>query len=234
MGGWWTTQLLGVTAVTLWLAFLALLALGVRRRWPQQREWSRKLMHIGSGPVVLIAWACGIDRWIALPAAALVTVLAAFNHRHQLLPAIEDVGRRSYGTVAYGVSITLLLALYWPVRADAVCAGVLVMAVGDGLAGLLGPLLPSPSWRVLGERRSLVGTGTMALASLSVLAAVAFVAAAAAGADGLAGAAASLANWRSLVAIALLATALEQLALLGIDNLSVPLAVAWGWIALRA
>lgn len=216
-GGWWTVQLLGIGAVLLWLTLVVLLALAVRRRWPEHREWSRKLVHIGCGPLVLIAWLFGISRMIALPAAALMTLLAALNHRHRLLPAIEDVGRRSYGTVAYGASITLLFGLFWPVRADAVCAGVLVMAFGDGLAGLLGPLWASPSWQVLGERRSLLGTATMAVVSLIVLVALALW---------LAG---SAPPWLSLVAIALLASALEQVAVGGIDNLTVPLAVAWSW-----
>ncbi|MEB3331910.1 MAG: dolichol kinase [Synechococcaceae cyanobacterium] len=217
-GGFCSVQLLGIGAVLLWLALVVTLALAVRRLWPAWREWSRKIVHIGSGPVVLIAWGFGLSRLIALPAAALVTLLAALNHRHRLLPAIEDVGRRSYGTVAYGASITLLLALLWPQRADAVCAGVLVMAVGDGLAGLLGPLLPSSSWQVLGERRSLLGTGTMAVASFGVLAALAT------------GMPATAPPWPSLMAIALLATALEQIAVGGLDNLTVPLVVAWGWI----
>lgn len=222
MGGFltqtgWLPQLLGIAVVGLWLAVLAGLALLIRQRWNAQGEWSRKLVHIGGGAVVPLAWLFGIERWLAVPAAALITLLALLNHRRRLLPAIEDVGRDSYGTVAYGTSITLLLLLFWPQRPDAVCAGVLVMACGDGLAGLLGPRLPSPSWRVLGERRSLLGTGTMALVSLLVLLAVAAVAPAAPGLP-------------ALLLLALTATALEQVALLGLDNLTVPLAVALLWV----
>ncbi|MEY3767821.1 MAG: hypothetical protein RLZZ11_891, partial [Cyanobacteriota bacterium] len=125
---WWALQLVGVAAVAAWLLVLALLAIQVRKRWSDQREWSRKLVHIGTGLVVLIAWGCGIDRLIALPAAATITVLAAWNHRLRLLPAVEDVGRPSYGTVAYGGSITALLALFWPEQPAAVASGVLVMA----------------------------------------------------------------------------------------------------------
>ena len=52
-----TQQLLGVAAVLAWLAAVLLTALAVRRRWPQQKEWSRKVVHIGTGAVVLLAWA---------------------------------------------------------------------------------------------------------------------------------------------------------------------------------
>jgi phytol kinase len=213
-----------VAAVAGWLTLLALGALAVRRRWsgisdPSQREWSRKLVHIGTGAVVPIAWVLGIDRAIALPAAATITLVAALNHRLRLLPAVEDVGRASYGTVAYGASITLLLWQFWPHQPATVAAGVLVMAVGDGLAGLIGPLWRSPSWQVLGQRRSLLGTGTMALASFLVLSGLKLTG----------GAIGAAPDWPALLLIALAATLLEQLAVAGLDNLSVPLGVAWLW-----
>ena len=116
-------QLWGVAAVAGWLTLLAALALEVRRRWQGRREWSRKLVHIGTGAVLPIAWLFGIDQAIALPAAALVTLLAALNHRVGVLPAIEDIDRHSYGTIAYGASITLLLWLYWPPQPAAATAG---------------------------------------------------------------------------------------------------------------
>jgi len=220
---WWQQQLLGGLAVGGWLTLLSLSALVVRHRWPEQREWSRKLVHIGTGAVVLIAWALGIDRLIAVPAAAAVTLLAALNHRVRVLPAIEDVDRHSYGTIAYGASITLLLALWWPEHRAAVAAGVLVMALGDGLAGLVGPLIPSPSWSVLGQRRSVVGTATMALASLAVLL---LLAAFTGGGD-------APPSTQAIVAITTIAVLLEQIANGGIDNLSVPITVAalWRWLA---
>jgi phytol kinase len=216
-------QLLGVASVAAWLSLLAVLALAVRRRWNGQREWSRKLVHIGTGAVVPIAWAFGISQTIAVPAAGAITVLAALNHRIRVLPAIEDVDRRSYGTIAYGASITMLLWLYWPAQPVAVCAGVLVMALGDGLAGLIGPLVSSWSWSVWGQRKSVLGTGAMATASLVVL----FALQAVAKAQGLAAPPALV-----LLAITAAAVLLEQCAVLGLDNFTVPVAVGWLWSSL--
>lgn len=213
-------QLIGVAVVLLWLAIVVATALAVRRRWPDQREWSRKVVHIGTGPVVLLAWALGISRWVALPAAIAVTVATAINHRFRLLPAVEDVGRHSYGTIAYGASIALLLALFWPSQPLAVAAGVLVMAIGDGLAGLLGPQLNSPRWRLFGQGKSLAGTAAMALGALAVLTLLQQTALI----QGLAAP-----NLPNLMLIAALATALEQLSAFGIDNLSVPLSAGLLW-----
>ena len=221
ISSWWVGQGIGVAAALLWLSLVAAAALAVRQRWPGHREWSRKVAHIGAGPVVLIAWGLGIDRWLAVGAAALVTALAALNHRRRVLPAIEDVDRASYGTVAYGASITLLLLFWWPQQSAAAAAGVMVMALGDGLAGLLGPQIVSPRWSVLGERRSLGGTAAMALGSLAGLGLVALLAPQVAPGPA------------ALVLIALAATALEQVAWLGIDNLTVPLLVGALWTLLR-
>ena len=213
-------QLIGIAVVVLWLAVVVVTALAVRHRWPQQREWSRKVVHIGTGPVVLLAWGLDIDRWVALPAAIAVTAATAINHRFRLLPAVEDVGRHSYGTIAYGASIALLLALFWPSQPLAVAAGVLVMAIGDGLAGLIGPQLNSPRWRLFGQGKSLAGTLAMALGALTVLTLLHSTALS----QGLG--APSLPN---LMLIAAIATALEQLSAFGIDNLSVPLSAGLLW-----
>ncbi|MEB3239624.1 MAG: dolichol kinase [Cyanobacteriota bacterium] len=193
----------------LWFALVLALAVLVRRRWPQQREASRKLVHIGAGGLVPLAAALHIPLVQALPTALAMTVLTAINHRLRLIPAVEDVGRRSLGTVAYGASISLLLLLYWRQRPDLVVAGVLVMALGDGMAGLIGPLLPSPRWQVWGQTKSLLGTLTMAVLAVLVLRL-------------------SLPDlaWPPLLATAAAATALEQISWGGLDNLTVPLGSA--------
>ena len=134
---------------------------------------------------------------------------------------IEDIDRHSYGTIAYGASITLLFALLWPARAQAMTAAVLVMAFGDGLAGLVGPVVNSPRWQVFGQTRSLAGTATMGVGTAAVLLAVAALAPATAP------------PVPALLAIAAIATTLEQWATAGVDNLTVPLAVAglWLWLS---
>jgi phytol kinase len=216
---WPGSPWLGPLLVAGWLALLATLAKVVQTRWPAQPEWSRKLVHIGAGPVVLLAWGCGIPQVVALPAAGVVTLLAALNHRLRLLPGIEDIDRHSYGTIAYGASITLLFWRLWPDSPQPVAAAVLAMAFGDGLAGLLGPLLQSPRWQVWGQTRSLAGTALMGLTTALVLVAVAMLQPATAPPI-----------W-ALLTIAGVATVLEQWATAGVDNLTVPLAVAslWMW-----
>ena len=191
-------------------------ALACRSLWPHQRELSRKIVHIGTGPVLPLAWLLHIPFSIAVPCALVVTLITFINHRWNLLPAVEDVGRNSYGTVAYGIAICLLLILFWANNPAAACAGVLVMAFGDGLAGLIGRAVRSPSWTILDQRKSIIGTTTMAIASAVVLLALVLMTQS------------QLTPFR-LLAVCTLAVGLEQLSVWGIDNLTVPLGVALSW-----
>ena len=206
----------GPIAILLWMAMVIAGAVLCRRLRPNQRELSRKIVHIGTGAVVPLAWFFEIPFVVALPVAAVITVVTTINHQWRFIPAVEDVDRNSYGTIAYGIAITTLLLLFWPTRADAVSAGVLVMALGDGLAGLIGRNVASPKWVLFGQTKSSVGTMTMAVVSGLVLIGLARWS----GAD------LSLPAALGMVAIA---TGLEQLSWSGLDNLSVPLSVGVLW-----
>ena len=203
--------------IGIWMLLVLSAALVCRKRWPEQRELSRKIVHIGTGPVVVLAWWLSIPASIAVPVAFAVTVITAINHRIQLLPAVEDVDRNSYGTVAYGLAISLLLLLFWPEQAVAVCAGVLVMAFADGLAGLVGRGMTSPSWTVWQQRKSVAGTVTMGLVTALVLILLVLISQ-------------SPLHPLRLIAVCALAVGLEQWGRWGIDNLTVPMAVGLSWM----
>ena len=195
--------------VALWLTLVLVAAKTARRIWPLQQELSRKLVHIGAGLAVPLAWVLQIPRHWALPAAGLATLIALINHRFRLVPEVEDVGRRSIGTIAYGLSITLLVWLWWPQRADLVSACVLVMVLGDGAAGLLGSSFSSPRWQVMGQTKSLIGTSVMAIVSLLVLCLLL-----------------RDLSWPTMIALSAAATLLEQISWGGLDNFSVPMGLA--------
>ena len=195
-----------------------LVAVAARHQWSDQQELSRKIVHIGSGFVLPLAWFVQIPTVVAVTAAATATLVAFINHRWRLIPAVEDVDRSSYGTVAYGLSITLLLIWFWPHHPDAVVVGVLVMALGDGLAGLIGRQIQSPNWSIAGQTKSLLGTSVMAGVSFSVL----FMTATWMGL--------SPQLW-SFTLITGIAVLLEQFSILGLDNLSVPIVTAILWAA---
>jgi len=206
----------GPIAILTWMAMVVAGAVLCRRLRPNQRELSRKIVHIGTGAVVPLAWFFEIPFVVALPVAAVITVVTRINHQWRFIPPLGGVDRNSYGALAYRIAITTLALLVWPTRAGAVSAGGCVVALGGGVAGLIGRNVASPKWVLFGQTKSSVGTMTMAVVSGLVLIGLARWS----GAD------LSLPAALGMVAMA---TGLEQLSWSGLDNLSVPLSVGVLW-----
>ncbi len=205
-----------VLVVTGWIALVIVLALICKQRFPAKKELSRKIIHIGTGPVIPLAWWLNLSKEIVIPVSIVITIALLINYHIKLLPVIEEVQRQSYGTIAYGVSITLLFILFWPNKAAAVTAGVLMMAFGDGLAGLIGRQIKSPSWKIWGQTKSIAGTATMAITGLIILTLLSKVI--------------GLPIYPlKIIYVTFLAVGLEQISFWGIDNLTVPIGVAYAW-----
>ncbi len=205
-----------------WLCFILSTSLLCRKFFPNENELSRKIVHIGTGPIIPIAWWLNISKDLALIVACIITAALIINYRIRLIKSIENVDRKSFGTIAYGISITALIFLFWSTNPSAVTAGVLVMTFGDGLAGLIGRKLNSTQWIVFGQKKSLIGTLSMYLVTVFVLSSINYV-------IGI--------NFAmvDIIMISSLATMLEQISPLGIDNITVPIGVAmsWQWLYLN-
>lgn len=171
---------------------------------------------MGSGPIIPLAYWLNISAQIAIPIASVITLALLINYRFKLLTSIENIERKSFGTIAYGISITLLLILFWTDNPSAVISGVLVMAFGDGLAGFIGRKVKSPQWILFGQRKSLIGTLTMGFVSALILTIVNQSTAMQLGPI-------------AILSITSIAVALEQVSTLGIDNITVPIGVALSW-----
>ena len=83
------------------------------------------------------------------------------------------------------------------------------MTLGDGLAGLIGKNFKSKSWTIFNQKKSIIGTTTMFLISLLVVSIL--------------GSKNNIDFNYYYFGIALLATLLEQISIIGIDNFSVPI-----------
>ncbi len=210
------SEILSCLLVGLWIIIILVFAILSKKRFPYEKELSRKIVHIGIGPIAPIAWLLEIPKEIAVSAAAFVTFILILNKKVKLIGTIEDINRKSYGTIAYGISITIMLHLFWSNNADAVCAGLLVMAFGDGLAGIIGAKFNSYTWKILGQSKSVLGTFTMLLVTFITLISIAYISK-------------TELNILIIFYIALIATILEQFGPWGLDNLSVPISVSYIW-----
>ena len=202
--------------IILWIAIVLITATFCRNKFPNQQELSRKIVHIGTGPVIPLAWWIGIPAGLAIAVSSIITLGLLINHQLRFIPAMEDVPRQTYGTIAYGLSITILLILFWSQNPAAVSIGVLTMAFGDGLAGLIGRQVKSPSWTILNQRKSIAGTLTMAITGSILLVLITTLSG-------------QHLEPLQIIGITSLAVSLEQISPWGIDNLTVPIGVASVW-----
>ena len=203
-----------ITAVAAWLG-LVFLASEILHRFKQDPELVRKVVHIGTGHVLLIAWWLQIPTWLCVSAGVTFTAIALASHHTNILPMLNDVGRKTYGVFYYALSITVLVGLLWDHHPQYAVIGVMVMSWGDGMAALIGKRFGKHTFIYMGNKRSLEGSLAMFVTSLIVMLGI-------------------FASGHSLsprdvgvaIPVAAIAAMLEAFSPGGTDNLSVPLASA--------
>ena len=198
--------------ILLYIFSIFLISIIYKKFTEDNKEALRKIIHIGMGPLIPIAQYLQIDQNSALTFTAIISILIFLNYSYKFFPSIEDVDRKSFGTLFYCISLFILIFFFWEKDPYALMAGFFIMTFGDGLAGLIGKNLKSKSWIFLKQKKSLFGTATMFLTSLLVVSSLAYI---------------QKYNFNiNLLMIAFIATTLEQFSVIGIDNFLVPLASA--------
>lgn len=157
-----------ISAVAIWIG-LVFLASAILRRFKQDPELVRKVVHIGTGNVLLIAWWLQIPTWLCVTAGVTFTAIALASHYTNILPMIHDVGRKTYGVFYYALSITILVALFWDRHPQYAVIGVMVMSWGDGMAALIGKRFGKHTFVHMGNKRSFEGSFAMFATSLIVM-----------------------------------------------------------------
>ena len=197
------------TVILLYLFSIFLISIVFKKYNEDSREIVRKIIHIGIGPLIPIAQFLKINQNSALIFTGIVSIMVFINYTYKVFPTIEDVERKSYGTLFYCLSLFILIYLFWDKDPYALISGFFIMTFGDGLAGLIGKSFDSKSWIFFKQKKSLRGTMTMFLTSLIVVCSIGY------------------AQQNSLnlnyFTIAFIATLLEQVSFLGIDNFIVPI-----------
>jgi len=207
-------DLAGLAAVTVAVGAVFALAEAARRRAGWEAEHTRKLAHVGSGLVA------ATFPWLfssALSVGLLTGGFAAFmvvTARQGLLPSVHAVARRTSGVAFFpcGVALAFLASAR---TAPFVCA-MLVLAIGDAVAALVGRRYGRHAHRFGGAVRSVEGSAALFLTTVVVVTSALRLL------DRLPPAAALA--WG--LAVAALATTIEIAAQDGSDNLLLPVAVA--------
>ncbi|RAM52655.1 MAG: phosphatidate cytidylyltransferase [Hapalosiphonaceae cyanobacterium JJU2] len=207
---------LQLASVVAWLSLVMLTAWGVNRFAKPDSEIVRKIVHIGTGNVILLAWWLKIPAIAGITASVLASAVTLLSYRFPILPGINSVGRRSFGTFFYSMSIGVLVAWFWYLQQPYYAAlGILTMAWGDGLAAIIGQRFGKHKYQLFGGQKSWEGSLTMASVSFIICSLIL-----------LSVQGNSWQVWIISVVVALVSTGLETISFAGVDNLTVPLGSA--------
>jgi phytol kinase len=219
------------------LAWLRINDFTAHRGWVSS-ALSRKIIHVGTGPIFVLCWLLFddaiISRWLAalVPlaiTAQFVLVGAGIIKDEAAVQAMSRSGDRREilrGPLYYGVIFVLLTLIYWKSSPIGIVA-LMMMCGGDGLADMAGrrwgnaklPWNADKSW--VGSLGMLLGGWTLAIAIFGVYSAAGVF-------PGMIGH-----KILAIAFIALASTAVEMLPLKDVDNLTVTaISVIFGYILL--
>lgn len=118
------------------------------------RSFSRKLIHIGTGPIFVLCWMLFPDKNISRYLAALVPFLIALQlflvgkgkmqDRTSIL-AMARSGEKSEllkGPLLYGIVFVLITVFFW--KSIHAVVALMILCGGDGIADIAGNRLKSP------------------------------------------------------------------------------------------
>lgn len=204
---------LRIITVPVYVGAIVLTAELLHRYTDTAPERVRKVVHIGTGNVILLAWLLELPAWVGITSAILAAIVTLISYQLPILPGVNSVGRKSLGTFFYAVSIGVVSAVFWPLQLPYYGAiGILIMAWGDGLAAIVGQKYGKHPYTIVGNTKSWEGTITMLLVSYTIVTLV------------LLSVHGNIwQTWIVGIPVAICATAIESIAQWGLDNLTVPL-----------
>lgn len=199
-----------------------------RLRGTPTPEMTRKLVHFASGAVCLTFSHVFASHWTVLVLCIGFAGLMVLTKKYGLLPSVHGVARESQGGLYYPLAVYLSFFIAARIQSpDLYVIGILVLAVSDSLAALVGGRYGFKLYVVEEDTKSLEGSVIFFLATfLAVHLILLLLSRVDPAVSVLAG-----------IYIALLITAFESISLEGSDNLVIPIgtiviahrAVAQGW-----
>jgi phytol kinase len=187
-----------------------------RRLGNPPAEWTRKVVHLGGGITCLFFPFLVESPWVVLAMSATMSAVFAFAGRFGLLRSLHGVARTTRGAEYYPLAIFLVF-LFTRGREWLYLSAVLVLAVGDAFAALVGSRYGVLRYEIEDEHKSVEGSLVfLVLAFLAIHLPLLLMT--------------DLPRPVCVLAalhVAILVTGFEAIALGGSDNLWVPLGVVY-------
>jgi uncharacterized protein (TIGR00297 family) len=191
----------------------------LRKRFNGSPEITRKLVHILTGLLIFFAPELFVS---GIPAVTLAVIFIVVNYaaiRFGLLKGMHGTNRQSYGTVYYPLSFLILVLLFWDGAPVIISISILILALSDAAAAIVGENLPSAhNYFLTSDKKSYEGSAAMFVTTAIIM---------------------SAAVWREnlpydglvvlqiVVSVSLFVTVWEAISSKGFDNLTIPLGAAF-------
>lgn len=198
--------------------YIVLVIIGARIFEKKGKEASRKFIHIMLGNWWFIAMYYFTNVWFAAFVPATFIIINYMSYKKDIIKVMEREKQDGLGTVYYAISLLILVIVSFGIY-EMPSLGLipnLVMAYGDGLAGLLGKMIKSKKYKLSDSKKSVAGSITMFVISTILI-------------GGYLAFWHSTAFWKTphwplvsaLIGFAI--TAIEAVSVKGTDNVTVPL-----------
>jgi phytol kinase len=148
-----------VTALVVAGIYLLIFLIGetIRRLIPSNAEISRKAVHLLSGLTALTFPFLFTSHWTVLALSVSFCAIIVITKRKGILKSVHDVERKSYGGIYYPVAVYLIFYLS-SMKPVIYFIAILVMAVSDAMAALVGGKYGVIKFDVEGNVKSLEGS----------------------------------------------------------------------------
>lgn len=143
--------------------YIALVIIGAKIFKKKGKEASRKFIHIMLGNWWFIAMYYFTNVWFAAFVPATFVIINYISYKKDLIKVMERDVQDGLGTVYYAISLLILVIVSFGVYKEPSLGLIpnLVMAYGDGLAGLLGRMIKSKRYKLSDTKKSVAGSITM-------------------------------------------------------------------------
>ncbi|HWV28150.1 MAG TPA: hypothetical protein VN038_00800 [Dyadobacter sp.] len=135
-------------------------------------EWTRKIVHIGTGLLTLLFPVVLASHWQVLFLCASFLVILLASLKFGWLPSINAIDRFSYGSVLFPIIVYLLFLVFQIANRGLIVfyLPILVLAICDPVAALVGKRFPFGKYQVMGGGKSAAGSLAFFVSALLVTA----------------------------------------------------------------
>lgn len=133
-------------------------------------EVTRKVVHISVG---LVVFPTPLIFQSSIPVIAIALFFIVVNFlslKLKVFKGMDSVERQTYGTVYYPLAFLLLVLAFWKNHPAIISISMLILALGDAFAAIVGESVKNPKfYNLTGDRKSVQGSFAMFVTSLLIV-----------------------------------------------------------------